>query len=144
MPVQQLIYQSSATVAITPDQLQQLLPAWRAHNHADDISGMLLYGDAGIMQVLEGPAEQVHRVYDRIASDPRHYEVCILADGAVPARAFSEWSMGFVQLDAPDLSRLTGYVSAAQPASLLPSQPQAWPELIALLQEFVLREQEPI
>ena len=144
MQVQQLVYQSSATVAITPDQLQQLLPAWRAGNHAANISGVLLYGDAGIMQVLEGPPEQVHRVYERIAHDPRHYNVCVVADGVVPARAFGEWSMGFVQLDAPDLSRLTGYVSAAQPDSLLPSQPQAWPELIELLQEFVLREQQAI
>jgi hypothetical protein len=144
MQLQQLVYQSSATVAITPYELQQLLPTWREHNHADDISGVLLYGDAGIMQVLEGPPAEVHRVYQRIASDPRHYDVCILADGLVPTRAFGQWSMGFVQLDAPDLSQITGYVRAAQPNSLLPNQPQAWPELIELLQEFVLREQQPI
>jgi hypothetical protein len=144
MHVQQLVYQSLATVAITPAQLQQLLPAWRAGNHAADITGLLLYGDEGIMQVLEGPSEQVHRVYERIARDPRHYNVCVLADEVVPARAFGEWSMGFVQLDAPNLSRLTGYVSVSQPNSLLPNQPKAWPELIELLQEFVLREQQPI
>nr|GFC76762.1 hypothetical protein [Tanacetum cinerariifolium] len=54
----QLIYQSSATVAITPHQLQLVLPAWRAHNHAAGISGLLLYGDEGIMQVLEGDADK--------------------------------------------------------------------------------------
>jgi hypothetical protein len=144
MQIQQLIYQSLATVSITPNQLQHMLPSWREHNHADDISGLLLYGDAGIMQVLEGPAAQVHRTYQRIARDPRHYDVCILADGVVPTRAFGQWSMGFVQLDAPDLNQLAGYVRAAQPTSVLPNQPKAWPELVDLLQEFVLREQQPI
>lgn len=143
MQIQQLIYQSSATVAITPAQLQYLLPAWRNYNHSVGISGLLLYGEDGIMQVLEGPAESVHHCYERIARDARHYNVCMLADELVSARAFSQWSMGFVQLDAPDFSRLAGYVSPSG-AALLPGQPQAWPELVALLQEFVLREQQPI
>ncbi len=143
MHIQQLVYQSSATVVVTPSQLQHLLPAWRAQNHAAGISGLLLYGEEGIMQVLEGPAENVHAVYQRIARDPRHYNVCTLADGLVPARAFGQWSMGFVQLNAPDLRTLAGYVSPAQSAGLLPDQqPQAWPELIALLQEFVARERQ--
>jgi hypothetical protein len=144
MHVQQLVYESSATVGLTANQLQHLLPAFRARNHAAGISGLLLYGEANIMQVLEGPAEQVHAVYQRITRDSRHYNVCVLADGQVPVRAFGEWSMGFAQLDAPDLSRLAGYVNAAQPASLLPAHPQGWPELIALLQEFVAREQQPL
>lgn len=142
MRVQQLVYQSSATVAITPNHLQHLLPAWRAQNHAAGLSGLLLYGGEGIMQVLEGPADSVHTVYQRIARDARHYNVCTLADGLVPARAFGQWSMGFVQLDAPDLSQLAGYVSPAQPARLLPAQPDKWPELLALVQEFVAREQQ--
>lgn len=144
MQVQQLIYQSSATVATTPAQLQHLLPTWRNDNHAAGISGLLLYGEDGIMQVLEGPVQSVHHCYQRIARDARHYNVCMLADGQVSARAFRQWSMGFVHLDAPDFSRLAGYVSPGRAAGLLPGQPQAWPELVALLQEFVLREQQPI
>ena len=142
MQLQQLAYQSSATVATTPEQLQLLLPTWRAHNHAAGISGLLLYGEQGIMQVLEGPAAQVHQVYRRIARDPRHYSVCTLIDEPVPTRAFGQWSMGFVQLDAPALAGLAGYASPAQPASLLPARPERWPELRALLREFALREQE--
>jgi hypothetical protein len=141
MQVHQLIYQSSATVAITPHQLQQLLPAWRAHNHAAGISGLLLYGDEGIMQVLEGEPDKVHAVYEIIAHDVRHFNVQTLADGPVPQRAFGQWSMGFVQLEAPEFRQLAGYASPARPDSLLPDQPQHWPELQALLQEFALREQ---
>jgi hypothetical protein len=144
MQVQQLIYQSLATAASTPEQLQRLLPKWRIYNHSLGISGLLLYGEEEIMQVLEGPAENVHQCYQRIARDKRHYNVCRLADGLVPARAFEQWSMGFTQLDAPDLRRLAGYVSPTQSAGLLPGQPQAWPELVALLQEFVLRDQYPV
>ena len=142
MQIQQLVYQSSATVSITLSQFQQLLPIFRAQNHSVGISGLLLYSDDNIMQVLEGPAESVHAVYARIARDMRHYDVCVLADGPVSTRAFGEWSMGFLHLEAPELSQLAGYVSLTQPERLLP-QSQAWPELIALLQEFVAREAQP-
>lgn len=144
MQVHQLIYQSLATAAITPTQLQALLPKWRINNHAMSISGLLLYGEEEIIQVLEGPAESVRRCYEVIAHDKRHYNVYTLADGLVPARAFGQWSMGFTQLDAPDFSRIAGYVSPSLPAGLLPSQPQAWPELVDLLQEFVLRDQHSV
>jgi len=144
MQIHQLIYQSLATTAITPTQLQTLLPKWRINNHAMGISGLLLYGEEEIIQVLEGPAESVRQCYQVIARDRRHYNVYTLADGLVPARAFGQWSMGFTQLDAPDLSRIAGYVSPSLPAGLLPSQPQAWPELVDLLQEFVLRDQHSV
>lgn len=144
MQLQQLVYQSSPTVAVTSQQLQLLLPAWRATNHAAGISGLLLYGDEGIMQVLEGEPDQVHAMYHRIAHDVRHYNVQIIADELVSRRAFGQWSMGFVQLEAPDFRQLAGYVSPARPGSLLPDQPQRWPDLLALLQEFTLREQQPV
>ena len=138
MQVHQLIYQSSLAVAVTPSHLRQLLPAWQIRNQAAAISGLLLYGEEGVMQVLEGPAEQVHKAYARITHDRRHYNVCTVADGVVPSRAFAQWSMGFVQLDAPDLGRLAKHISFEKPA-----QPEQWPELMALLQEFVTREQYP-
>ena len=144
MQFQQLIYQSSATVAITAHQLELLLPAWRADNHAAGISGVLLYGEEGIMQIIEGEPNVIHALYQRIAQDVRHFNVHIVADGLVSHRAFEQWSMGFVQLDKPDFRHLTGYVSPARPGSLLPDQPQRWPELLALLQEFVMREQQPV
>jgi hypothetical protein len=138
MQVQQLIYQSSLAVAVTPIHLRQLLPAWQTRNRNAAISGLLLYGEEGVMQVLEGPAEQVHKTYARITRDRRHYNVCTLADGVVPSRAFARWSMSFVQLDAPDLGRLAKHVSFEEL-----TQPEQWPELMALLQEFVTREQYP-
>jgi hypothetical protein len=51
--------------------------------------------------------------------------------------------MGFVHLEPPVFDQLAGYVSLAQPARLLPTQPEQWPELLALLREFVAREQYP-
>jgi hypothetical protein len=144
MQFQQLIYQSSATVAITAHQLELLLPTWRANNHALGISGVLLYGEEGIMQILEGEPSRVHALYQRIAQDVRHFNVHAVADGLVSQRAFGQWSMGFVQLNTPDFRHLAGYASPASPSSLLPDQPQRWPELLALLQEFVMREQQPV
>ena len=100
MQLQQIVYLSKATVPFSVDQLEQLLRPWRVHNHAQDISGLLLYGDEAIIQVIEGPVESVHALYQTIAADARHYDVITLADGPIPERAFAEWSMGFSALDA--------------------------------------------
>lgn len=134
--LQQLVYQSKATVPFSVEQLEQLLRPWRAHNHTLHISGLLLYGDEDIIQVIEGPAEGVHALYQIIAADARHYDVITLADGPIPARAFAEWSMGFSALDAPRRQQLAGYIGPVLDGPGLPASPGQWPELTALLREF--------
>ena len=138
--LQQLVYQSKATVPFSVAQLEQLLRPWRAHNQGQHISGLLLYGDDDIVQVIEGPVEVVHTLYQTIAVDSRHYDVVILADGPIQERAFAEWSMGFSLLDAPRRQRLAGYVRPAHDGSGLPASPGQWPELTALLRDFATHQ----
>ena len=142
MQLQQLVYQSKATVQLTPAQLEELLGPWRQYNHQQLISGLLLYGDDDIIQIIEGPAEAVHGLYNVIARDARHYDVITLADGPVAERAFAEWSMGFAALDAPRRQQLAGYVRPGQPQGSLPTSPAEWPELTAMLREFVAQQQQ--
>lgn len=134
--LQQLVYQSKATVPFSVDQLQHLLRPWRTHNRAQCISGLLLYGDDDIIQVIEGPVESVHALYQTIAADARHYDVVILSDGPIQERAFAEWSMGFGALDEPRRQRLAGYVRPTHDGSGLPVSPAKWPELMTLLRDF--------
>nr|WP_277881327.1 BLUF domain-containing protein [Hymenobacter cyanobacteriorum] len=138
--LQQLVYQSKSTIPFSAEQLETLLRPWRMHNHAQRISGLLLYGDDDIIQVIEGPVENVHALYQTIAADARHYDVITLADGPIPERAFAEWSMGFSALDESRREQLAGYVGPNLAGPGTPVHPGQWPELTALLREFAAHQ----
>ena len=97
-----LVYTSSAVEPFTPGQLAGLLRQSRAHNAADDITGMLLYRRDRFIQFLEGPEDAVRALLARIAADPRHERVRVLVDGYAPDRQLADWTMGYEQIsDAP-------------------------------------------
>ena len=106
MLLHHLIYSSTANINLTEAELQRLLYHWRTNNADLGITGLLLYSEGHILQVLEGDADLVHRLYASIAADPRHRSVVKLADGPVPTRAFAGWSMHLCTVDAADFTRL--------------------------------------
>lgn len=108
-----LVYTSTATGGLTEAEQQRQLGHWRATNARLGITGLLLHStDGNIMQVLEGEATPVHRLFAVIAADLRHRNVVKLADGPVPGRAFADWSMHFRSVGLTDFSRLVPPVGA--------------------------------
>lgn len=105
----QLVYLSSATKPFTKEELVALLNHSRANNQRNGLTGMLLYKDGNIMQVLEGERATVEKRFDLIRHDPRHKDIIVLESGEVPGREFGEWSMGFRDLQDPALRSLPGY-----------------------------------
>ena len=105
----QLIYLSSATSLFSREDLVTLLVHCRANNERNHLTGMLLYKDGNIMQVLEGEQTAIERVFAAISQDPRHKGIIVLSKGEIPQREFGEWSMGFRDLGDPALRRLQGY-----------------------------------
>ena len=105
----QLIYLSSATRLFSSDELVALLMQSRANNQRNGLTGLLLYKDGNIVQVLEGERATVERVFDTICQDPRHKDIIVLVRTEVPAREFGEWSMGFRNLQDPEVKLLPGY-----------------------------------
>jgi len=122
---------------MSDEQLRDILLKARATNHDLRITGLLLYSEGMIMQVLEGEREVVQMLYERIRCDPRHKQVATLVDGPVERRVFPGWSMGFVPLDLSDFVYLAGYVNPSKHNFLLPRAHNATPELQILLHEFV-------
>lgn len=108
-----LVYSSSASVSLTEDELQRQLLHWRDTNAALGVTGVLLYSEGNIMQVLEGTAEAIHPLYDAIAADIRHRSVTKLADGPVPGRAFTDWSMRFRAVETTDFANFVQQANAA-------------------------------
>jgi hypothetical protein len=95
----QLVYLSSATQWPSSADLQALLRQSRERNRASGITGMLLYKNAQFIQLLEGEADAVHDVFASIRRDPRHTGVVTLVEQPAAERDFSEWYMGFRDLD---------------------------------------------
>jgi acylphosphatase len=104
-----LVYVSSVVPPLSPAQLADLLSITRQRNSEVGITGMLLYKDGNVMQVLEGEEAAVQKLYASIARDPRHRGLQTLLQGPQKERQFPEWSMGFRDLGAGDLHGTPGY-----------------------------------
>lgn len=104
-----LTYVSSAAELLDAAELETLLAAWRPRNQERGLTGMLLYSDGNVIQVLEGPAESVEATFATIEADPRHHGVIVLLREQVAERAFPDWSMGFRRIGRDDLAELPGH-----------------------------------
>jgi Sensors of blue-light using FAD len=109
MALYEIIYVSLAARDLPPEELAQLLEKARAHNAAQDITGMMVYHRREFMQLLEGEQATVQALYDRIASDPRHQQLRKIWDGPIEQRGFTDWGMAFVAPDELDLRGKPGF-----------------------------------
>ena len=133
-----LVYQSVATLPMSEPELERVLAQSRAWNSTHGLTGILLYSNGGIMQVLEGRRDEVQAIFARIARDARHAHVVKLSDGPIRQRHFQQWSMGFKAVKTTDFSLLQGYLD---PASPLPLTAVADPGLYAILAAFVSQDE---
>lgn len=74
----QLVYFSTARPELPATAIDEILAASRRNNHADGLTGLLLYDGYHFLQVLEGEDARVRTAYDRIKADPRHRAVVLL------------------------------------------------------------------
>jgi hypothetical protein len=92
----EVVYVSSSVGLLDETTLTEILTTSRRNNARLDVTGMLLYRDGNIIQVLEGPKKDVLELIDCIARDPRHHQFLRLAEGEIAERSFPDWTMGFV------------------------------------------------
>ena len=123
-PLYELIYGSVQARPLRPTQLSDLLTLARARNQVLDVTGVLLHHKDVFVQVLEGEAPVIGALYDRICKDPRHKNVAVFRRGPINSRQFAAWSMGFIELDTPTLTRLGAWNPILQ-KSLATTAPNA-------------------
>ncbi|MBA6292523.1 BLUF domain-containing protein [Colwellia sp. MB3u-70] len=95
----ELLYTSISPAGLSEVELMRMLKQWRLKNQALDITGMLLYHDREIMQILEGEEDKVKALFQTILLDNRHRNIEVIYEGNIKDRAFSEWSMAFKLVD---------------------------------------------
>ena len=129
-----LIYRSRATGPFGEADCAALLRQARRYNQTVQLGGLLLYYQGHFMQVLEGPEPALSTLYARVQEDPRHRSLRTLSYGAISARCFPDWPMGFATADRPSLSLLMQHLARPAP----PDQPSPLPSVLSqLLSEMV-------
>ena len=125
----QLVYISSVRPDSSTIEVFEEIAHYRAKNTRLGVTGMLLVSQGAFMQVLEGEEAAVRQLYATIRADPRHEHAHTLATLVIPAREFSDWAMGFADLDTQEVS----LVLAEQPFLHLPAhdEPASWKTSVA-------------
>ena len=113
----QLFYVSQATADCREGDIARILATARRRNRQLDVTGCLLHAGDCFAQALEGDADRIGELVDRIAADKRHGGLRILLSRNVARRSFTDWAMGYVY-DLGKLERLRAALSADTPPSV--------------------------
>lgn len=104
-----IVYVSTATLGLNPEELGELLDVSRRNNQRDGITGMLLYVEGNFMQAIEGARDRMGDLYQRLERDPRHHGVTKLVDEPLAHRQFAQWSMAFRQVTLASVRAMEGF-----------------------------------
>ncbi|WP_051341475.1 BLUF domain-containing protein [Azospirillum halopraeferens] len=94
-----LIYYSTISERLTRAGLKAILMRSRDNNRRIGVTGALCLTDRHFLQILEGRRAALNRLFTRIAADPRHRDVTIIAFIPDAERVFPDWSMLFMGAD---------------------------------------------
>lgn len=92
-----LLYVSRSTgvLGAANDNFEATIATWGALNSGLCITGALLFTGEYFAQVLEGPEAPVDQLMARIATDPRHDMVMVVAREPIAVRRFGSWGMAY-------------------------------------------------
>lgn len=134
--MQTIVYLSASCHLFTDDELVEILTKSRLKNSPLGITGMLLYNDGSILQILEGEETVVRNLFDTIKKDNRHKGLIKMFDCKIASRNFSEWSMGFKQLSNEDWSELNGHWNLADMEAFSTVVDSADQGILAIIKSF--------
>ena len=109
-----LIYVSSATKHFDEQQLTDLLKASRLTNELHKITGMLLYHEGHMMQVIEGEEIEINQLFNNIQKDKRHNRVMKLICKPIEEREFAEWNMSYLNISSESTEGFSDFLNAGK------------------------------
>jgi len=114
------------------DEVSSILQTSRRNNARDGVTGALLFNADCFAQALEGEAEAVQEIFERIQLDPRHEATVVLEYGPVGAREFGDWSMAYIGRTEHEAARYAALTGASAPD-------EAAGQVLGLLRGVVMR-----
>lgn len=93
--MRQIIYRSTTTAdsGRAADDIPGIVRQAIARNGIDGITGLLYTEEDTFLQAIEGPAQSMSDLLDRLYEDRRHRDLKILADRTIEEREFGDWTM---------------------------------------------------
>ncbi|WP_320826650.1 BLUF domain-containing protein [Reinekea sp.] len=113
----QLIYVSSTTEILNEETLSFFLESFRSNNKEHDITGLLLYNDGNIMQVIEGRQDNIDHLFGNIEKDKRHTGIILLVKENILKREFSDWAMSFRNISGVMIDASSDFMSTGLTAT---------------------------
>jgi Sensors of blue-light using FAD len=104
-----IVYVSSAESKFSEKELLSILDGARKTNERLGITGLMVYIDGNIIQLLEGEENDVNTLFAKIALDTRHTGIIKLLSGPLAKRNFDDWSMQFKSLSYQEAEQISGY-----------------------------------
>ncbi len=80
----------------------------REKNKSLTITGILLLIQGKFVQYIEGPAEEIDKVYTSISKDSRHTDMILLDSGDLKERQFENWSMAYKEVTDKQIKDIIG------------------------------------
>ena len=100
-------YISSFVQEMSDDELEELASQAAKKNAENDITGVLLAKGGVFFQIIEGPEENIDRLFTNILKDPRHKKIITLGIQVGDLkRLFPNWHMKEINLDTTTSERL--------------------------------------
>lgn len=131
-----LSYVSQQRYSLTDKALEKLLIDARISNEANEVTGFLILHQGLFIQYIEGPDENIEKLFSKIKKDPRHKKVTGLDTGSISQRQFENWSMAFERLTPEKAKKLSGYKEFVKEEVFLTGKTKENPALL-LLNSFV-------
>lgn len=103
MTLQRLVYRSTA-LDVTGSEFRRIVAVSERSNRKQAITGALTLCDGHFIQVLEGPADRLDHLLERLGGDPRHSDLRVLGRWSISSRLFCGWAMA----GAPAIGACTG------------------------------------
>jgi len=130
-------YISSQSRTMSKKSVEDFLFQVREKNKHLAITGILLLIQGKFVQYIEGPAEEIDKVYDSISKDKRHTEMILLDSGPLEKRQFTDWSMAYKEVSDKQIKEIVGQDNLNLEEVFLKNKDVSNHPVLAVLYDFV-------
>jgi len=130
-------YISSQSRTMSKKSIEDFLFQVREKNKHLAITGILLLIQGKFVQYIEGPAEEIDKVYDSISKDKRHTEMILLDSGPLEKRQFTDWSMAYKEVSDKQIKEIVDQNNLNLEEVFLKNKDVSNHPVLAVLYDFV-------
>jgi hypothetical protein len=99
-----VLYISNREKICTNDFVNDILDSAQLINPENSVTGLLMYSNTYFLQYIEGPIDNVNRLFESIKADFRHRNCMKISTGFLNERIFPSWQMASKSFDENNLT----------------------------------------